>query len=217
MDNSNSESFWNSPGALKYPNVLVIGGKEYWEPGEGQRALIGEQIKMKGWIKEGNKLDLGAGPSTKWIYGTDEAANKVWAVDFSTELLLQSGVPQERRIVADLRTWKFHDEWKGKFVLATAVLLFRYLNEKQRMTLMFQTKKALAKHGRMVITDYEELRPEEFSRDLGEVESFDAKKTEVIFNKLGYTEIESGKWDLELMQGGDYAPLSVNWVTAVNS
>ena len=213
---SNSEIYWNSRNAGAYPNKLIIGGHEYWEPGEGQRALIGEQIQNRGWITDGEKLDLGAGPSTQWIYGAEEAEDRVWAVDFSSSLLSRSGVPPERRIVADLRKIKFPDQWKRKFVLATAVLLFRYLNSQERKTLMQKVKNTLSQNGRLVIIDFDDLRPGKLSRELGEVEIFNPKATELVFENLGYKKAESGKWDLVFMRGGDYAPFTVNWATAVN-
>ncbi len=215
MNDSGSEKFWNSPNAKGYPNILRLGDQEYQEPGEGQRALIGEQMKKMGWITDGEKLDLGAGPSTGWIYGSEETANNVWAVDFSPKLLSRSGVPEERRIVADLRNMKFSDKWRAKFVLATAVLLFRYLTSQERRALMRQVKNSLSPNGRLVIIDIDDMRPEKLSRELGEVEVFDRKATEVVFSELGFTGIESGIWDLELMQGGDYAPFSVDWATGV--
>jgi hypothetical protein len=215
--NDNSREYWNGPDAKDYPNVLRISGKEYWEPGERQRQLIGEQIHKMGWMNEGEKLDLGAGPSTKWIFGLQETVKNVWAVDFSPQLIEKSGVPQERRIVDDLRTVNFSDEWNGKFVLATAILLFRYLNQLQRNNLMAQVKKTLSHNGRLVVIDFENLGRENLSQEIGEIEKFDTRVTEETFRELGYIDIEKGRWNLVFEGGGgDLVPFSIDWVTAVN-
>ena len=215
MEN-NSKDFWTGPNVKDYPNILRIGGKEYWEPGEYQRQLIGEQLLTMGWIGDGEKLDLGAGPSSKWIFGPEDTVTHVWAVDFAPELLSRSGVPEERRVIDDLRTMNFPEEWRGKFVLATAILLFRYLNEEDRKHLLTEVKTTLSHEGRLVIVDFESMRPENLSKEIGETARFDSNETEMVLQKLGYVRVEKGKWDFQLVYKGDPSPFSVNWITAVN-
>lgn len=213
----NAQEFWRSNAARNYPNKLILKGQEFFEPGEYQRQMIGEQMKKMGWVSTGKMLDLGAGPSTKWIFGPEVASDRVWAVDFSPELLDQSGVPQERRVVADLRSIQFQQEWKNKFNLATAVLLFRYLNPQQRKDLMTKLKNVLTTNGRVVLIDFKSMRPETISTELGEVETFDTKTISQLLQDLGYSKIENGQWNLVFEDGGgDPAPFSVDWITAIN-
>lgn len=210
--------FWNSRNAKNYPVMLGFSnGRESWGPGYTQRELIGKSMRDKGWIpEEGAILDLGAGPCTKFIFGSEIASERVWAVDFSPTLLEKSGVPEERRTVDDLTTMRFPREWKNKFDLATAVLLFRYLTLQERKELILKVKNALTVNGRIVIIDFETMRQDEISEEIGEAEQFGLHETCSQLKDAGLGDVESGKFNYLFEDGaGDPAPLSVGWVTAV--
>lgn len=192
-------------------------GRESWEPGYTQRELIGETMRNMGWVpEEGAILDLGAGPCTKFIFGPEITSERVWAVDFSSALLERGGVPEERRIVDDLTTMWFPREWNNKFNLATAVLLFRYLTFQEREELILKVKDALTVNGRIVIIDFGTMRQDKISEEIGETEQFDLRETYSQLEDAGLRDVESGVSNYLFEDGGgDPAPLSVEWVTAV--
>lgn len=210
--------FWQSKKAIDYPNRLSFDKRrDSWEPGDYQRKLIGESMRDMGWIPEKEAvLDLGAGPCTSLIFGSEIASERVWAVDFSPTLLEKSGVPEERRTVDDLTTMRFPREWNNKFDLATAVLLFRYLTFQEREELILKVKNALTVNGRIVIIDFETMRQDEISEEIGETEQFDLRETCSQLEDAGLRDVESGMSNYLFEDGGgDPAPLSVGWVTAV--
>lgn len=209
--------FWNSSNAKDYPVMLRFdNGSESWGQGYTQRELIGKSMRDKGWIPEGAILDLGTGSCTKFIFGSEITSERVWAVDFARTLLEKSGVPEERRIVDDLTTMRFPREWKNKFDLATAVLLFRYLTLQERKELILKVKDALTVNGRIVIIDFETMREDEISKEIGEVEQFNLHETYSQLEDAGLGDVKSGKFNILFEDGaGDPAPFSVGWVTAV--
>jgi len=209
--------FWQSDKAKDYPNRLSFNKRrDSWEPGDYQRKLIGDNMKSMGWVPEGAILDLGAGPCTKFIFGPKIASERVWAVDFSPTLLERGGVPEERRTVDDLTTMKFPEEWNNKFDLATAVLLFRYLTFQEREELILKVKNALTVNGRIVIIDFTNMRQDKISEEIGETEPFDTDETSSQLENAGLSDVDSGTFNYLFEDGGgDPAPLSVEWVTAV--
>lgn len=219
MVESNAKKFWTSNDAVKnYPTSLKLKSGETWEPGVHQRQEIGNKMRELGWIPtKGPILDLGAGNCTKYILGDELAGNdRTWAVDFSPMLLENGGVREDRKIVDDVTQMHFPVEWEKQFALVYSVLLFRYLTTPQRIELINKIGAILAPRGRLTIVDFNKLQVDEISRELGEVEAFNTKDTENILKQKGFSDIQSGTWNLMFYVGGDKpAPFSVRFVSGV--
>ena len=111
---------------------------------------------------------------------------------------------------------EFSEEWNNKFDLVTAVLLFRYLTFQEREELILKVKNALTVNGRIVIIDFETMRSNEISQEIGETEPFDTDETSSQLEDAGLRDVDNGMSDYLFEDGaGDLAPLSVVWVTAV--
>lgn len=218
MVESNAKSFWTSSKAFGYPATLKLKSGDTWEPGVSQREGIGNEMRKLGWIPaQGPILDIGAGSCTKDILGSDLAGNgRTWAVDFASALLEKGGVPKNKRIVDDVTTMRFPDEWENQFSLVYSVLLFRYLTTEQRVSLIHKVSTILAPGGRHTIVDFNKLQANEISQELGEVEAFSTKETAKILELDGFRDIKLGTWDMLFFVGGDKpAPFSVDYVSGV--
>lgn len=158
---------------------------------------------------------MGAGNCTKDILGNELAGNgQTWAVDFAPMLLEKGGVREDRRIVEDVTQIRFPVEWENQFALVYSVLLFRYLTTPQRIELINKARTILAPRSRLAIVDFNILQVDGISKELGGVEAFSTKKTEEILNKKGFSDIQSGTWNLIFYVGGDKpAPFSVGYVS----
>lgn len=219
MVESDAKIFWaRSKKAENYPTSLRLKSGETWEPGIHQRQEIGNKMRELGWIPtKGPILDLGAGNCTKYILGDELAGNgQTWAVDFAAMLLEKGGVPKDRRIVDDVTQMHFSVEWINQIQLVYSSLLFRYLTTPQRIELISKVFAILAPRGRLAIVDFNRLQAGEISRELGEVEAFNTKDTENILKQKGFSDIQSGTWNLMFYVGGDTpAPFSVGFVSGV--
>lgn len=185
--------FWNSPAAARYPSDIDVMGVTWLF--SGNEATLNA---LGGWMDDkhykpstGNILDIGAGPSSGFLYG-DLTDDRVYAVDYSPMLLAQNPIPDERKVVMDLRSDEFPLGWEGAFSLITSVQMFRYLHPDEQVELAVRLIGLLQPHGRLLIIDTPKIPNRIIAPVMGEVAEFHGDSMEGLFQKMGLQQVQSG-------------------------
>lgn len=216
MTAENGPAFWSSKDAELYPDFVTIDGARHTlGAGSNERIRIGALLRQNRFVPvNGEILDLGSGPCSGLIFGPEEAAQRVTAVDISSALLARNIARQN--ITMDLRSPDFPPDWEGKFSLASAIFLWRYLELKERFFLMLEARRLLTKGGRIIIMDFPYNEDTKMAQLLGEVYPFDDKLEKRLLKTLGFKEVELKivvyEWGFE----GKKKALGFSYVTAVN-
>lgn len=183
-----SKDFWDSQASIGYPQWLELGGETViFSTGVDIRMAIGGWMEEEGWIPDsGPILDLGAGPCSGLIYRDNRVENSVFAVDNSELQLGNNPVPNERKLLIDLRyPERFPGEWEDKFSLISFIFTARYLFEQQRQDLYSHCHKLCQKGGRLVVIDGKKTR-ENHGEIMGEVCDVDHEREAELIQEAGF-------------------------------
>lgn len=185
--------FWNSPAAARYPSAIDVMGVTWLFSGNvSSLEALGGWMDGKHYIPPtGNILDIGAGPSSGLLYG-DLTDDRVYAVDYSPMLLAQNPVPDERKVVMDLRSDEFPPGWEGAFSLITSVQMFRYLHSDEQMELAGRLIGLLLPQGRLLIIETPKIANRIIAPVMGEVAEFHGDDMVSLFQVMGLKQVQSG-------------------------
>jgi hypothetical protein len=188
-----SRIFWNSERTRYYPNVVRFEETTYvCADGIDVKYAIGRWLAQAEWIPEnGEILDLGAGPSSEWIFPDAVERDLVTALDFS-ELQLSRSTANSRHL-GDLKKPKdFPVNWKDKFSLIASIESMRFLSETQRINLYRHCYDLLNVNGRLLII--EGVRSsEQYAREMGEIsELIPDREAQILEGSASYSFLDFG-------------------------
>lgn len=200
-----THEFWKSERAVGYPDFITMPDGTYRPLKDGllERRIIGEMLAREHLVREtGEMLDIGAASCSGLIFGSQNAATRVTAVDISPHLLANNPVPVERKLVMDVGHDRFPVAWGGKFQDAFAILMHRYVTEHESLHLAEEVLKILRPGGRFIIVELSSLLSADLAQTMGELRIFDPDTDADILEEAGFSSVRTDELEQYWFESG---------------